>query len=153
RPDGASVHSTFPFVGASTSKPDIVGSAVFDNVDYTASLTVIAPLVLVLSAVGAWKVAVGRRLAPLRIPGIAALVVLPVTMSIVYVAQRYDGDLLPLLVLLATVGFHTAFALLRSWRPAPRCVAGVAFAVVVLVGCLSSAAVALEYQRVLVPLI
>jgi hypothetical protein len=153
RPDGASVDSTFPFLGATTWKSHIVGSVVFDNVDYTASLTVIAPLLLALSAVGVWKVAVERRLAAMRVPVIAAIVVLPVTLSIVFVAQRYTGDLLPPLVLLATAGFHAAFVWLRGWGRFPRRVAAVAFGVVVLVGCWSSAAVALEYQRVLVPLI
>lgn len=152
RPDGLRLHATFPFVGAPTTRPSVVGSLRFDQLDFTASLTAAAPALVILAVVGIVRVLRSGG-GPLRLPVLGAAVVLPVSWSFLYVAQRYASDVLPLLLLLALTGFWATVGWLdhRSAWARRAVVAG--FAVVVAVGAWTGFALALEYQRNLAPLV
>ena len=159
RPDGVSFQSFFPWVVFPTSVPHVVGDVVFDKLDHTSSVTATMPAFLVLGVVGGVGVVRRPALAPLRTAVIGAIVVLPVSLSVVYVTERYTGDLLPLLVLLVVPGFHLAYGWLaasHAARGAARVwcrVAVVGLAILVLWGCFATFALALEYQRVLAPFV
>jgi hypothetical protein len=147
RPDAIRVHGTFPWVGGPTGFPTVIGDLLFDQREHTVSITAGMPLLVILAVVG--LIALVRRpaLSVLRLSAIAALVVLPVSLSILFIAQRYASDLFPLLLLLAVPGLFVAITWLErltvSWR---RVVVAVG-AVVVALGCWTGVAVALEYQR------
>jgi len=147
RPDAIRVHGTFPWIGSPLGLPHVFGNLLFDYREHTVSVTAGMPVLVLLSIVG--LVAIVRRgaLSTLRLNALAALLVLPASLSILYVAQRYESDLFPLLLLLAIPGFVTAVAWLGQWSPAWRRVVSAAFVVLVALGCLTGVAVALEYQR------
>ena len=125
RPDGVSFQSFFPWVVFPTALPEVVGDVVFDKLDHTSSVTATMPAFLVFGIVGGVGVVRKRLLAPLRTAVFGAIVVLPVSLSVVYVTERYTGDLLPLLVLLVVPGFHLAYGRLAAGRAAARSRAGV----------------------------
>jgi len=159
RPDGVSFQSFFPWVVFPTSVPHVVGNVVFDKLDHTSSVTASMPAFVVLGVLGGVGVVRKRVLAPLRTAVVGAIVVLPISLSVVYVTERYTGDLLPLLVLLVVPGFHVAYGWLAARRDMPGAarvwsrVAVVGLAVLVLWGCFTTFALALEYQRVLAPFV
>lgn len=151
RPDAFSLTRQFPFVDFEPPPPSpVVGGVRFDTIDVSASLTATLPLLWLLAVVGA--VAMVRRspdrhtLAPVRVPAVGAAVGAVAIFPFGYVAQRYLGDWLPLLVLLGSCG------LVVCTRPAPR-VAGARVAALALVGVAAvwtvgaNSALALSYQR------
>ena len=153
RPDGLSVHRVFPFIGFPRSEPRILGSVVFDQRNLTASVTASMTLLLVIGVVG--LVALIRRpeTASMRLLVVASIVVLPVTLSIVYVAQRYTGDLMPPLLLCAAVGLEVTLRAAPGWRTGVRRTVAVVVALAAALGVWTGIALALEYQRVLVPFV
>jgi hypothetical protein len=152
RPDALRLDTTFPFVGAATFRPRVVGSLLFDQRDYTASLTAAMPGLVLLAVAGAVRVCRAGA-AALRLPVIGAAVVLPVSWSFLYVAQRYASDCFPLLLLLAAAGLAAGLNRLERWSSSRRRTAVVAFAVVAAFGTWTGFAIALEYQRNLAPLV
>jgi hypothetical protein len=79
--------------------------------------------------------------------------VLPVSLSFLYIAQRYASDLFPLLLLLAVGGFTATTTWLERRRVPWRRTIVVAAAVLVAIGCWTGIATALEYQRNLAPVV
>jgi hypothetical protein len=147
RPDAIRVHGTFPWIGGPTGFPTVIGDLLFDQREHTVSITAGMPLLVILAIVGAIAIARTRALSALRLPAIAALMVLPVSLSILFVAQRYASDLFPLLLLLAIPGLFTAITWLERLRMPWRRVVVAVGAVLVALGCWTGVAVALEYQR------
>ena len=147
RPDAIRIHGTFPWVGGPTGFPTVIGDLLFDQREHTVSITAGMPLLVILAIVG--LVALVRRpaLSVLRLSAIAALVVLPVSLSILFIAQRYASDLLPLLLLLAIPGLFTSITWLERLAVPWRRVVVAIGAVLVALGCWTGVAVALEYQR------
>jgi hypothetical protein len=135
RPDGVSGVRLFPFVDFRPSRATVIGDAVFDTRDRTASVPATMPAITLLAAVGVWAIASRRHraaLATLR-PLVAggAVAVLGV-LTIGFIAQRYLGDFLPVLVPLTLVGGLLVarwIAALAS-RPARRVAWGAAIALV-----------------------
>lgn len=139
RPDAFDLSRVFPFFYPPRQPPTLVGDVVFDGVEPAASLTVTAPLLLALAAVGI-VVILRRRAAP-GTPGPAVLRPLVLGgalatlagLSIAWNTQRYQGDLLPLLVVTGLAGLHhllhrrTATDRSRA-RPWPVWAKGVALA-------------------------
>jgi hypothetical protein len=153
RPDGISLSRTFPWIGFPSGRPTVVGGLLFDRLDPTVSVTAAMPVMVALAILGAVVVLRRRVLAPARTCALAALVVLPTTLSFLYVARRYDSDLLPVVLLLGVVGYVAATAALAGRSSGWRRGVGAGFAVVVLLGAWTGIAVALEYQRSLAPLV
>ncbi|MFM8303371.1 MAG: hypothetical protein ACKOA9_03575 [Actinomycetota bacterium] len=153
RPDAVGFRSQFPWIGVPEWRPTAFFGLLFDARQPMISVTAAMPLIVALAVVGAVVLVRRRTLAPLWPAVIGAAVVLPLTWSFLYVAQRYTIDVLPLMVLLAAPGFVvvTETVVRRSgvWRRA----AVVVLAVVVAAGCWTGVAVALEYQRVLAPVV
>ena len=132
RPDAIRIHGTFPWIGGPTTFPTVIAGM---------------PVLLVLAVVGLVVLVRSHALATLRLSAIAALVVLPVSLSILFVAQRYASDLFPLLLLLAVPGLIRSVTWLEQRTAVVRRVVVVGFAVLIAVGCWTGVAVALEYQR------
>ncbi|MBM3658764.1 MAG: hypothetical protein FJW95_04585 [Actinobacteria bacterium] len=151
RPDGLSIGRVFPFVGFPRTPPRIVGSVVFDQRNLTASVTAAMTLIAVGAAIGVVALIRHRETAPLRLLVLASVLVVPVTLSIVYVAQRYVGDVLIPLLLSAAVGLEISLRAAPAWRTGMRRTVAVVVALAAALGVWSGIALALEYQRVLVP--
>jgi hypothetical protein len=111
RPDGVVPARLFPFVEFPAERATVVGDVVFDTRDRTTSVTASMPALTALAAVGAFAL-VGRRrreqlavLRPLVAGGVVAVLGV---LTIGFIAQRYLGDFLPLLIPLALVGVTVA---------------------------------------------
>jgi hypothetical protein len=119
RPDGASIERLFPFVEFPAERATVIGGAVFDTRDRTASIPPVMPALTVLALVGAWTVAARRRVAlaavrPVLAGGVAAVFGV---LTIGFVAHRYVGDFLPLLLPLAFVGLVPTVRAVLAPRP------------------------------------
>ena len=147
QPGSIRIHGTFPWIGSPLGLPHVFGDLLFDHREHTVSLTAGMPVLVILAVVGTVAIVRSRVLAVLRLNALAALLVLPASLSILSVAQRYQSDLLPLLLLLAVPGLVVAVTWLEgcgvAWRRAVVVVTGV----LVALGCWTGLAVALEYQR------
>ncbi len=110
RPDALSVDRSFPWI-------DFPGPAVrlfdvpFDVVDWSSSLPATMPWLVALAVLGSIVLVrrseVGRSAArAMWAPVLGAVLAVPVTLGIAYIAGRYLADFLPLLVLLGLVGLH-----------------------------------------------
>ncbi len=151
RPDTVRLDGVFPLVHIRPSSVRI-GDPVYDLVDLTAGLPATMPLLVLLAAIGV--VAVVRRseelisLRPVLVG--AALGALPV-LSIGYLANRYQSDFFPLVIIPALVGAPVVTGWLRSGTRgrvgavvAGACVFGV-------FGVYANAALAYTYQRAYSP--
>jgi hypothetical protein len=118
RPDGLRLTSTFPFVDFPAIPGRVIGAVTFDLVDRSASAPASMPFFVLLGLVGGfavlgWSYRRERRARGLGVvvlaAGASALTILPFG----YVAERYLGDVMPLLVVTSAVGLQVV---LRSWR-------------------------------------
>ena len=112
QPLGVRFRTVFPFVGLPAAPAKTLG-VIFDNTYETASAPATMPLLLVLSAVGAF--AVFRRKAADTLKSLRWVLLplcFPVGVTLVwgYIATRYLADFMPLLVLGAILG------MLELWR-------------------------------------
>lgn len=107
-PTAIELRRTFPFVDF-PGPPTIFGDVTYDTIDLSSSLTGSAPLLSLLAVVGLFALVVRRHkvaLAPWRVcVAAAAATVLP-TLAIAFLAHRYLSDLLPVAVLVATLGLQ-----------------------------------------------
>lgn len=154
RPDGAELSRLFPYVWFDPPAR-VVGDVVFDTRDRTASLTAVSPLLVGLAASGLVMLVRTRRRRPqllrLALPVAASSVACLGVLTIGFVAQRYEGDLLLPAALLA---LPATYALLVRWeRLAPRPRRACTAATVLLLAWSSWAnlSIALLYQRLYVP--
>lgn len=114
RPDGVSVDARFPFVTAPDTIPTRVGDVVHDITYRTPSLPASTPLLVVLALIGlAWAIRAlvnrhhdrrTRHLVVLAATGVPAAAALTVWG---FIAPRYLGDFVPVLVPLALLGLAT----------------------------------------------
>lgn len=163
RPDAFSWQRSFPFVNFPRWKPNVIGGADFDTIDWSSSLSAAAPLLSLLALLGVAAMVVPARLGLedrtrrvlLVLVGMGAAVVTFATFD--YLANRYLNDLYPPLALASVVGFWSLTALLgrvrvrrRSvkWLPASALVMA---AVLALWGAWFNAGLGLEASRVLSP--
>jgi hypothetical protein len=101
----------FPFVEFPASRAAVIGNVVFDTRDRTASIPATMPALTVLAVVGGWAMGTRRRrdaLAPLRSLVAGGVVAVAGVLTIGFIAHRYVGDFVPLLVPLALVGLVSA---------------------------------------------
>ena len=149
RPDGVDLQRLFPWI---TYREDtaVIGDATFDTIDRSASLPVVAPLLVAFALVGLGAAARRRRCAPwLAVAaGLGSGVVSTVTIA--FIAQRYLADFTPLLVVLAALGTWVVADAAARWTPRGRR-AVVALATVLAVGgAATTAALALQSQRLFI---
>ncbi|HEX4978784.1 MAG TPA: hypothetical protein VFV35_01850 [Acidimicrobiales bacterium] len=103
RPDGFRLDRLFPWFGFGP-EPTVVGGAVFEALNPSASLAATSPLALLVAVVGAVSLVRRRTLfAAVVVAGGAAGCV--GALSVAFVDQRYQGDLVPLLVVLGALGW------------------------------------------------
>jgi hypothetical protein len=157
RPDALSFQRYAPWVSFPRSAPDVIGGATFDTLDESSSATATMPLLVVLGVLGSVVVVRGRPseddvgVGVLRLPVLGALVGFAATLTIAFVAHRYLGDALPLLLLTSLAGLHTCGRRFGGPRTAGAVAVGVAFLLLGTWGVLANVALALDYQRVIAP--
>lgn len=113
RPDAIRFSGSFPWV-AFPGPAEVLGSVRFDWVTPASSVPASMPFLTVLGLVGIVALLRPRRasqLRALRAPVLGCIASGLVTVAFGFVAQRYLADFVPLLVLLALVGFF----LFVSW--------------------------------------
>jgi hypothetical protein len=115
RPDALSFDPHFPWVTFPRFRTPVFGHVRFDTLDWSTSVVASMPALVLLGAVGiaaAVRPRFGRapEAAYLRVPLLGALGGVVLTVAIAFVANRYLGDWVPLLVLAALIGLQ---ALLR----------------------------------------
>lgn len=155
RPDLIGIDTTFPFLHM--RRPvSTIGSPVYDLMDLTSGLPTTMPFLVVLSVVGAWAVAraTNDRMRPLRLILAGCLLGTVAVMAIGYLANRYQSDFLPLLVVSALIGLPVATRWLQagsSATPRRRTFLFIAAPVLVTVGFVVNLAFGYSYQRVFSP--
>ena len=156
RPDAIGVQRSVPFLSFPGSPPAAVGDVVLAEQDWSSSLPVSEPLLVLGGLVGLAAIVVPIRMAGRRGPAGARLPVLGSLAAasgfglIGYVAFRYQADLWPTLAIVAAIGVHTA----GGWWDARRrsgALLTVAVAALALWGGWVNTALAVEYQRVIAP--
>jgi hypothetical protein len=153
RPDGFDLTRLWPWVRF-PGPPPIIGDVRFQRITPTTSIVGAMPLQTALAAVGLVAVLVPRRacasaIAALRVPLLgAALGVVPV-LAFGFVAQRYLGDFVPLMVLLGALGLHVLLAWAARADRRRRMGALIAVAVTAVVTIWFGAGLAVLFQRVI----
>jgi hypothetical protein len=120
RPDALAFDPHFPWITFPHFTTPIIGSAKFDTLDPSTSVVASMPALVLLGVFGLVAVVLPsfgrtRDAAWLRVPLLGALGGIGLTVAISYVAERYLGDWVPLLVLGALIGIQ---ALLRRGEEA-----------------------------------
>ena len=157
RPDGVAARRVFPFVGFPADRPTALGDVVFAERDWSSSVPASEPLLVVLGLIGVVALVVPDRMAPgaavrvLRLPVVGAAAGGVGVLVLGYMANRYLSDLIPLLVLTATLGAAVVggWAVGRS-RQARVAVLG-GLAVLALWGAWVNTSLGLQYQREIAP--
>ena len=134
------------------ARPTVIGDLLFDQRDYTVGITAPchcswpspSPASSARSAAGHWP-SCGYRSWACGAP--------PISLSFLYVAKRYVGDLLPLVVLGAVAGLPVTLSALDGRSRAVRRGAFVVFSALVVLGVWTGIALVVEYQRNLTPLV
>ncbi len=157
RPDAIAFDPHFPWVTFPHFRPTVIGGVQFDTLDVSSSVVASMPAVFVLGVVGVVaSIATGFGRTPeaawLRVPLIGALAGVGPTIAISFIAERYLGDFVPLVVLAALIGIQVLF---RRNEDAERHVA-MRLAVVGLVvlaafGVWANAGLAVVYARLYGP--
>lgn len=148
RPDAVGFDSLAPWITFPREPADVIGDATFDTLSDTSSATATMPLAVLLAGVGVVSLfGSGRGVVPFRLPVLGAAAGFGGVLVIGFIAHRYLGDIVPLLVLGGVVGVH------RIVEASPRVRRG-AVAAAVLLGAWSlvvNLALAIEHQRIVAP--
>lgn len=148
RPDAVGFDGLAPWVTFPREPATVIGDATFDTLSESSSATATMPLLVVLAGVGAVVlVRPGRGVAALRLPVLGAAAGFAGVLVIGFIAHRYLGDVLPVLVLAALVGVHRV-----SEATVPVRRAALVGAVILGGwGVVANLALAVEHQRVVAP--
>ncbi len=149
RPDGLGVQRLFPWVTFRESSTRI-GDPAFDTVDRSASLPVVAPVPLLLAAVGVGSMVRRRGRHPWAALSIGTATGLTSTLTIAFIAHRYLADFTPALVLPAALGLWVVAERLSTARPTRRRAAVVGLATLAGASTVVSAALAVQAQRLFI---
>ena len=149
RPDGLGFSRLFPFIEFPRRNMPLIGDPHYDLIDFTAGIPATMPVLVVLAAVCALAMVRTRRtdLAVLRPIVIGSIVGSVSVLNIGYIANRYQSDFLPMLVIPALGGAVVLTGWLRTRR---RLVARTAVGVVAaagLFGVLANVALGYTFQR------
>ena len=146
RPDSLSFSDVFPYITLPTSPPTAVGGVLFDKLYRTSSVPASMPLLFLLSLWGLvtafrpralGKVARTRLLLLAAGGGAAALLLWG------YLAPRYLGDFMPVLVLASAVGIADIFRRLEGRQRSIRIGATAVIAVVALFSIVANIGIAI----------
>ncbi|MCC5950881.1 MAG: hypothetical protein JJU45_02180 [Acidimicrobiia bacterium] len=163
RPHAVEVDGLAPWLTFPRDPATIVGDVTFDAVVESSSLTALMPLPLVLVAVGFVAAFTPRRrrrrdsappsVAAVRLPLIGAGAGAALMFVAGFIANRYMGDAIPLVVVGGLVGLHVISRWIeieprgQRWRRPLVILAAIA----AVWGVAVNVALALEYQRVVLP--
>jgi hypothetical protein len=152
RPDGIDLSRLVPWVRF-PAVTTVIGDVRYDRITPTTSVVAAMPLLAVLSVVGLVAMLSPRRaretrVAALRAPVIGAAVATGPVLIFGFMAQRYLGDFVPLLVVLGAIGFHVSLAWCTRLEIRARAVTWAALAVVSFVAIWFGIGLAVIYQRV-----
>jgi uncharacterized protein (DUF697 family) len=153
RPDALGFSSVFPWVTFQRFVTPVFGGAVFNEIDFTSSVSASMPALVVLGLLGivavVWtRVAACRDVALLRAPLIGAAIGAAVSLAFTFIAARYLGDWIPLLTIAGLAGLQVLLARRRrSTRRWGWNVALVSVAVLAVFGVWVNFALGLDYQR------
>ena len=129
RPDGIGLSGAFPYLEFPSTRPAVLGDAVFAELDWSGSVPASQPMLLLAGLFGLVVLVAPRRalrraaergattddaaerIAALRIPVVGAAVGGAVIVVFGYIAQRYLTDLFPVAALLGLVGLTCLGAL------------------------------------------
>lgn len=145
RPDGVRLQGLFPWVTFRESTA-VIGDPVFDVIDRSASLPVVAPSLLLLALAGVLALARRGWRQPWWAATAATAAGIVPTVSIAFIAHRYLSDFTPLLVLPAAVGVWEVAAVAASRR---RLVGG-GLGALSIAGTVVSLALAVQAQRLFI---
>jgi len=150
RPDALAFRGDFPWVDFPPGGPHVVGDAVFDGVEWTSSVPLTFPALVVLALPGVvWLArAVRRRDGSL---GLLALWLgtgfgAAGALTIGFIAHRYIGDMAPIVILPALCGAHVLLGRAPARRAVRRTVGG-ALAVLVVFGAWVNLGLGVQHQR------
>ena len=146
RPDGFRIDRLFPWFGFAP-RPTIVGDAVFEALNPSASLVATSPLFLALAVAG-MAVVVRRRVGSTLPAIVGAIVGCGGALSLAFVDQRYQGDFVPAIVVLGAIGWVAAtdfFA--HTERRTSRALLVGAIAIVAAWSVWANASLAYQYQH------
>jgi hypothetical protein len=152
RPDAFDLRGSFPWLDFPAGGPTVVGDVTFDDLEWSSSVPVTMPALVVLAIPGAaWLVGAARRR---HGPGVGLLLLWVGTgvgaagaIAIGYIAHRYLADLMPVVLVPALVGFHVLLRAAPTGRPAWRRAGAAALLLVLAAGVWANAALAVENQR------
>jgi hypothetical protein len=114
RPDGVDLDRLFPFV-LLRIPTRVFGGTVFESLRPTASITAASPLALIATIGGTWCTLARRAVRNVWLAPLVGCAVGAVgAVSLAFVDQRYQGDLVPLLVVPGIVGAWAGVHLLRG---------------------------------------
>lgn len=149
RPDGVDVQRLFPWVTFRESRT-VIGEPVFDTVDRSASLPVVAPALLAFGGVGLVALLRRRWSDPWLPMAVGAAAGVVSTVTIAFIAHRYLADFTPLLVLLASPGLWVLADRLAAGRATVRRIVVGGLAIATLGSSFASLALALQSQRLFI---
>ena len=112
RPDSLSFSNVFPYITLPTTPPNAVGGVLFDKLYRTSSVPASMPLLFLLSLWGlvtAFRPKALGRVARTRLLLLAAGGAAAALLLWGYIAPRYLGDFMPILVLASAVGIADVF--------------------------------------------
>jgi hypothetical protein len=156
RPDALEIDDLAPWITFPREPATVIGDATFDTRDESSSIPATMPLWTVLAVVGAVAVVrrgvLGRdavRFVVLPVAGAAAGVA--GVLVIGFIAHRYLGDALPLLLLLALTGLQVVAGWVGRQQVAIGRLVMIDLALLGVLGVAVNGALAIEYQRLIAP--
>ena len=138
RPDGIGLRGAFPYLEFPSTRPAVLGDAVFAELDWSGSVPASQPMLLLAGLFGLVVLVAPRRalrraaergattddaaerIAAMRIPVVGAAIGGAVIVVFGYIAQRYLTDLFPVAALLGLVGLTALGALAAPAPPLTR---------------------------------
>ena len=123
RPDSLSFSNVFPYISLPSSPPTAVGGVLFDKLYRTSSVPASMPLLFVLSLWGlvtAFRPRALGKVARTRLLLLAAGGAGAALLLWGYLAPRYLGDFMPILVLASAIGIADVFRRLEGRRRSMR---------------------------------
>jgi hypothetical protein len=156
RPDALELDGLPPWINFPREQATVIGDATFDTRDESSSIPATMPLWTVLAVVGA--VAIVRRgvlrgdeVRVLVLPVIGAAAGVVGVLVIGFIAHRYLGDVLPLLLLLALTGVQVVAGWVARQQAMIANLVMVDLALLGVLGVAVNGALAIEYQRLIAP--
>jgi hypothetical protein len=156
RPDALDIDGLAPWINFPRQPATVIGDATFDTRDESSSVPATMPLLTVLSVIA--LVAIARdawrrewRLGPLIVPVVGAAAGCVGVLVIGFIANRYLGDLFPLVALLALTGVEVVARWLVSQKVVIKRLVVLDLALLGLWGVLANLALSIEYQRLIAP--